>query len=457
MARNSTNNNKQKRTAILINTVFAGGYAYNKNNLPHEVINFFRADNDNFYISTTPSSVIDADIQLETIIFVRSTNTPGWVEVLAKADTDEEIETFVKNVKLYQGGNVKDIGDYVERINNEEKNNGAISYNKKSIQEIHKNNAHDNQIVVTMKVKSICLPKKTFYLKTNGPDDEISTNIFKDKNLTGKKIANQSMRMYLYKKDNDYYFEGSAKGKNKKSHLINTKLKEIIDDTNREYWKTQDETPKLDQKSLKELKPNFFKITRQQDNEVMFSNMFYYLFSSYPKLMVNFINCISNNIINVDENSIIEREKEHMDLRIIDDKNYIIIENKIKSGINGLKKDKETNDFKKDEKEKYRSQLSDYYAAAEERNTADKKDRKIQGFIFVPDYNPITEKYLKKYSCGNSYKPIAYSTISDFFNNYKDLEDIYFEDFKKAIKKHTESVDDEFRQELMQRFIDRTN
>ena len=41
----------------------------------------------------------------------------------------------------------------------------------------------------------------------------------------------------------------------------------------------------------------------------------------------------------------VEREKEDIDLLIQDENNYIIIENKIKSGINGIKKssDKEHN------------------------------------------------------------------------------------------------------------------
>ena len=260
------------------------------------------------------------------------------------------------------------------------------------------------------------------------------------------------------------YFNENEKDEERKKAY--EKLKEIIDDEQGKYWKPSNATTELNGESNPGIKPNFFRITRQQDNEVMFSNMFFYLFSKYPELMVDLIKRISKNKIIISKKAIVEREKEHMDLRIIDDY-YIIIENKIKSGINGMKTDNETKDFKRGEDGKYLSQLSDYYGKAkkhfESENGDDQKtddELPIKGYIFTPNYNDID---IDKFSCGDKYKKIKYSEIYEFFKNYQEStndnvikEDVYFKDFIKAIEKHTKDVDDEFREELMQRFIERT-
>lgn len=62
--------------------------------------------------------------------------------------------------------------------------------------------------------------------------------------------------------------------------------------------------------------------------------------------------------LSLDTSPLVEREKDHMDLRIIDDTHYIIIENKIKSSINGMKKNETGKDFLKQDG-KYISQLSE--------------------------------------------------------------------------------------------------
>lgn len=426
---------------ILINNVFVGGYGFEKGNLPHEMINFFKADDGNFYVYVTPYGIIDKNLKiqdLKAILFVRNAGN-SKVEVLAKAEIGQEqtkSDFYVQGCELYGKGKnkwqVKENCKWTDKSQN-------IYYGEKSLKDIHRSNIWDNDIYVTMRVDKLCLPKKTFFLthkeKTIAQTEDVYS--IRESENEFKQLANQSMKAY---------FDSES---TKKSY---EKLEKIINDE--QLWNDASETPKYDSKQIKD-DCNFFKITRQQDNEVMFTNMLYYFFSEYQCLAKEFFKKYN---IELSDNFVVEREKEHMDIRLIDDNTYIIVENKIKSSINGLKKDGD--DYKK-ENGKYISQLSVYYKNAKEKNEKDKKTRNIKCFIFAPNYSAINEKYLENYSHGDKYDIVYYDEIYKFFNEYKKdsknevSNNMYIDEFLKAIKKHTEKVDNEFRNDLMLRLKER--
>lgn len=432
---------------ILINSVFAGGYGFNKGNLPHEMINFFRADDDNFYVYITPYGVMDNTLDLtdlKAILFVRSAGN-NLVEVLAKAEFDEQSKFYTKDIQLYgkSNSNSSKIRQMKEDTENQRKQKAQyleathnIRYGGKLLSQIHNKNAQDNDIFVSMKVKSICFPKNTFYLTHKKGSETLRPNAYYiGQELDDKsKIANQSMKMYFDEKKQDLGYK---------------QLCELLE--NDDLWQSSKKTPRFDQNAVTNDR-NFFRVTRQQDNEIMFSNMFFYLFSEYPALLREFASEVLG--VTLHKNATVEREKERMDLRIIDDDSYIIIENKIKSGINGMisaKTDAETKNGFQTIKGQYISQLSKYYKCAAEKN---EKQRTIYGFIFTPNYNPVDKK---QYYCGEKYTIVYYSKLYEFFSEYiKDTDnegaqDWYLRDFVLAMKKHTEETDNEFRDELMQR------
>lgn len=461
---------------IIINNTYAGNYGFDKNNLPHEMINFFRADDLNFYVYITPYGVLKDKIkkdEIKGLLFVRSIGN-GLVEVLAKAEVGNKSEFYTEGLQLFgknkekpeKSRSINSIycekgtknKDRKEKLENSKNRLSTISekvtYGNVSLSTIHKDNVKDNEIFVSLKVDKICLPKKTFYLGyKNSNECAISDDVYiinEGENDVGKKINNQSMLAY-------YYNDGETATSYKK-------LEDIMG--NKELWKDETETPTFNSNNVSDYYSdfdNFFKVVRQQDNEVMFSNMFYYYFSEYPNILNDFVDKVLNNHLNVSEKitiskeHTIEREKERMDIRIIDDNFYIIIENKIKSGINGMHKEKDTKDFDKYD-EKYISQLSVYYQKAEEKNQIDGKQRKLLPFIFVPDYSIVNKDYLKKFYLGEKYEIVFYSEIRDFFEKYTNnfsLKPNYIDDFVKALKKHTEKTDDEHRKILMFRLKNR--
>lgn len=454
----------KNQKVIIINNMFTGGYGLNGENLPHEMINFFRDKNNNYNVYITPTGTINSSIKeddIRAIIFIRNYEN-GMVEVLGKAENIQPKQFYTQGINLDKQNQIKDsagktateIKTYLTNIND------SIFYGKKSLTEIHTSNTSDNGILVSMRVNKFCLPKKTFYLSYKPENDKLFNDVYflpsDDGKSQGKQIANQSMLAYYYETDNKFAYN---------------KLIEILEDAKNEFWENESETPKYDAEKIdKDIVgfDNFFKITRQQDNEVMFSNMFFYYFSTYPDLLKYFAKELFK--IELSEKYIVQREKERMDIRIIDDNNYIIIENKIKSGINGIiKKQKGRNDdkdkntkikyeynddgFAIDKNGKYISQLSIYIDKArkylEKNNT---HETKIHAYIFAPNYSPLNKTLLdNKYSCGNSYSIVRYKDIEKVLAEYTGVKPPYFQDFLYALNKHTKTIDDEHRLNLLYR------
>ena len=262
------------------------------------------------------------------------------------------------------------------------------------------------------------------------------------------------------------------------------KLKRIIENHN--YWEKQNSTKKVEkigkeEKNTELNKFNFIDIIDRNYDEVIFLNMFQYIFSANTEVFCSFAKTVlksdlKNNKLNLSQNFIIERERGHTDLLITDkeNKNIIVIENKIKSGINGK-------EFIIGE-EKIKGQLYDYcyYVKGyirgniqEEKYIIDKetgvkyienKDLKREFelyknkffYVFVPNYSYINEKNIYP---KNTYKIIKYSQIYDFFNNHKNSfkEVLYFKEFLYALKKHISNTDNILEKTMHKRFIDVIN
>ncbi len=442
---------------VLFNSVFTGGFGADERNLPHEMINFFKADDDGFYVYITPYGTIDQKDweDLDRVVFFRSTKT-HVLEVLGMAvpDKSDEKHFYAKGI----GYNPKKKEQTYKGDVKEYKLTDDIKYGGASLTKIHESNLRgtENNIKVTFKAESIQLPKKPFFICTN-PElnkDTLKATLggevyflTKAKTKEGK-INNISMKRYL--------------NLDSAEENINLDvLRDIVDDKN---WKNKDETPCFDDKTIAEViktNNNFFKFSRQQNNEVMFSNMLVWSFNKYPELLKRFINRIStddkNGQISLGDSYTIEREKDRMDIRVINDRYYIIIENKIKSLINGTKLDG-NNKFVREKDNRIISQLSNYYDKAKEQIDKDKSNLEIHGYVLSPNYNIID---LDAYYMGDKYTQTTYNVVYDVFATFseeldkKGQSDFYLQDFIRAMKKHTDRVDNEFSDELMIRFAKR--
>ncbi len=397
---------------VIFNNAFTGKYGKeDSNNLPHEFVNFLQADDDKYYIYITPYGTINKDVSLDKIkvILFYSSVGEGVVEITGKAT-----------------------GPFLAVDNPQN-----IKYGKVSLQEINRLNTKDSKSHLTMCAQSIYAPTRSIFVTLKGEGKYFSTlnpiNFQGLKKLTNEKVEkinNTSMISYC------------------KYDSVTENFKNFINNSG--CWKPVE---KFDSIKINGFTDNFFSITKRQNKENMFSDMLCYLFASNKQLLAEF--CESVLKINKPIDYKLEREKNRMDLRIISENSYIIIENKIKSDINGLEyKDDSKTKYKTDNKGKLISQLSKYYEVA--LNEMNRDCNKVKCFILKPNYNPLCEKDLEdKYSHGDKYKIITYKEISDFLtssNRLKANENNYFYlDFINAIQKHTQDFDNEFRNIVMNR------
>lgn len=394
---------KKIEKEILLNIMYTGTYLTD-GNIGHEVINLFKADNGHNYIYVLPYGTMDKkhNGKIETILLVKRCNSKV-IEILAKAEGLKQIET-----------NSKAQEEYIEHE--------AISYDGISLKKIFEDNT-ENGNYLTFKAQKVTKVSKPIFITT---DESLCNDTF-----------------FLLKSDINFPKQ-SPKTYISSIHQIeayNT-LRNIIKD--KESWKektkTLDKYKSFIKNNYDSKDYNFINIIKKDYDELVFSNLFQYIFSSNLEGFNLFAKEVLELNIDFSNQLVIEREKANIDLFITDENNAIVIENKIKSHINGI--------CKNDEDEIINNQLSKYYTYVE--NNYINKQKKY--FVFSPNYNQID---LSVYHKGSKYKLIHYSNIYNFFdknkNLYKDIK--YFNEFLHALHRHTSNTDNSNEEEMFERFL----
>ena len=257
-----------------------------------------------------------------------------------------------------------------------------------------------------------------------------------------------------------------------KSYIIKTANNENSDNNNdyeklekfintKEYW----EEAKIEKIENREEKNeiNFLQLIGKEDDETSFTNMMYYWFS-IDEVANKFIKEIKPELSNkiksklfVSTEKVTFKRRGRIDILFQNDDVSVIIENKIHSGLNGLKIYESPNGNKERE-----SQISTYFneLEKEEYEEGHKKRDKIC-LIFVPDYHKenikkqleIYEKNLFEYD--KKIIIVTYSMLNDWFVNNKTLFEKsiyckYFPDFLNSLGKHIFKTKNEYNQSIME-------
>lgn len=397
---------------ILLNIMYNGDYLQSENqNIGHEIINLFQDDNGNNYIYVLPYGSMAAvhNDKIETILLVKRHNA-SLLEILAKA---EQLEQIIKIEKTRP--------DCMSAIHNEQIqyiNTNEIKYGKVPLYEIMKENeGNEEAFYITFKAKKIIRPKERIFISNKKSNN---TNCFY---LPITAFAKQSPKMYISDTMDAY-----------------EKLNEIIKD--KDLWNRNRDRKKVNPEIKQSSDNNFIDIIKKGYDELSYSNLFQYIFTVNNELFRKF----SKELLEIEfsDDYTLERETSNIDLLIYDSKNVVVIENKIKSGINGICYD--------DRKVIMKTQL-DKYQEYIEKNFKQKTKRY---FIFTPDYNIID---LNEYGVNKKYQMVKYSKIYQFFEHYKKMhrnlyqEIPYFDEFLYALKKHTTDTDNNNDIEAETRFV----
>lgn len=398
--------------SIIINRMYAGEYL-TRGIGGGEVINLLHSDDKVNYCFINPSGMIASkyDDTVSAVIHTRLYEA-GCFEVLGISLIEPQgqlihpIEGKPSKENALLGA--KQLKEYASA---HPINFGGVPYIKDS----------DIWPSVTFVSSKLLRPKCQIYIIDSSYDKEISRQLTVYR-LVDTRFAKQSLHMYVDDKKNPQSYQNI-------SEMIN----------NKELWFEKivniNESSKHNYNHF-----NFLALINKEDDELSFSNMFYYFFSNYSDLFRSFTKEILD--IDVSDNYEIKREFHNIDLWIEDEKNVIIIENKIKSGINGVS---DRHDFSEDGL--IQSQLSKYHTFAV--NYSKEKNMKVAFFIFVPNYNKLD---LSAYSGSRYYRVIRYKDIYKFLLS-QNITDKYYTDFCNALYKHTKDIPVDYSEIVMNYLI----
>ena len=368
----------------------------------------------------------------------------------------------------------------------------GVTYGDKALQDIFaKNIRNDRALYVTFTAKNIKMVKPGYHIyligdninkKENDKIKFINVIVDENNNVVTEKLnfSRQSLRQYIH---NDKYQD-----------VYNNILTQL-NNLDEVFWEEQPPLTFDDRKNLEDKDPhhidvtpqkaNFIDIIRKNYDELIYSNLFYHIFKSKPKLFYEF--ATSEKGLNISHDKLSTNCKETLFLRedgnidlLIDDKDkktLIVIENKIKSGINGIRYnelDKECgNQLSKYIHYTYGYKVKkgtdksgyEYEQFSEQENEIkpykDYEHREF--FIFAPRYKNFDIETingnLKKENTKDEYQLITYDKIYDFFNN-QDIKNKYssipyYEEFLYAIKNHKYESDNIQERQMFERFAER--
>lgn len=400
---------------IIINKMYVGAYLSEGDNIGHEIINLYKADDGKNYIYLNSQGTIELSHGKNriTVLLVRKFASKTY-KVLAKAE----------------GVTILDFAD--SKLPREERHKGQVAlgltYGGISLVDLFNENLYHGSLeeeknaYTTFVADKVIKPKNQMCITDDASASGGNTFFIR----TNKGFGKQTLR--------EFYNENE-----KPDSFVD--LNQIIE--NRELWEDINTTQAIYELPKLQKDPyfNFLKIIKHEDNELAFSNMFAHFFNINREAFSRFASDVLHIEMQIDFT--IEREKKNIDLLISDKNNAVVIENKIKSSINGIY---DRHDIYSDQ---VQSQLKKYYQFV---TTDDEHCKKIAScFIFSPNYNRIV---LSKFSCGEKYTIVYYREIYNFFVKNRNLFDEvpYFDNFINAMYKHTRDYDNDLEEEMQRRF-----
>ena len=393
---------------ILVNQVFSGSYLEESANIGHEVINLFKADEGCSFLNIPKNQNI-GNHDIRYVFFVTHIKNRKTVEILAVASQlSEPTEDELAGMR-YGGASMSQI-----------------------FRDIPPDDLRSLHAFVPYKADWVAVPRHPVFLTVDDsfklPETPAAGTA--DAELirleTKQDITNTSLRKY---------YSEEADGE------VYKQLKLLAE---QDIW-SEVKDKVVANGASRSAGTSFLEAIRKEDDELVFSNLLAYFFEYDGELLRNFCREVLH-INGMDSVICVKREFRDIDIWIESERHTIIIENKIKSGINGIVSI---------ENNKGESQLTKYRRIAEE-ETPD-KDRKF--FLLVPDYNNINVSlYDSAPTPEDEYSVLRYSNVLDFFVRHAPayIADRCFPDFIRGLERHAVKSLPEFRLKTMKsRFMRR--
>ena len=424
---NTKSENKSDKRGIVVNRMYVGGYL--ADNLGHEIINLFQADNGRHYLYLNSSgSFARGHENIDTMLMARYVGKDCF-----------EVVALAKGLKFAPGSNMtrsRDIMEFNQAICDEQlryiesQPTGGIRYGGISILDIF-NDAEQQSVFITYEAEKVLLPKGDMRILLNYNKEAF--NCFGEKEtviaIRHHNLPKTSLKSYIYSEDNSSSYDYQ----NILDNLIN----------NDSLWCDDREWKVKPQDAGVSREISLFDICRINDDENRFSNALAYFMTQpeYRGLWQDYFNTLG---VSLEDDYKVEREvsskindsegeKEfgigggRIDLLISDKNNLVVIENKIKSDINTVEEDARSNTTQLN---RYQSYIS--WKVANDRKEK-RLDRKATYLILCPDYNQPELRESER-----DYRIITYGNLYDYLKDREAVNnDHNFRALKNAMLRHT--------------------
>lgn len=422
--RNQITENEAKGNVIILNKQFSGDYLDNEEHIAHEIIDFLSTDDGNHYVYNTPNGVCPDDIWVDgTTNLIRSRREKYSCKYLVltseKHGNSVEILYVIELAEKLHRHHVLESKEEYQRCRNDVIENiirrRNIKYNGEFLNEIYNNEAN---LYLTFKARRI-------YKAENPISFELSQYNF------------QRNKGYLYDdRFNDDYIR------------LNTLIENNIANQNLQEFEPR--RVNLGEIDVINIDRTFIDLIKQQDNEQVYTNILHSILKQ-GELLNHFCERFrgdrefdSNGTFTVRSERNIVRGR--MDVCAESDNQRVIIENKINSGLNGVRPEENS------------TQLSTYYEWGTE------KPISPLCFVAVPD-NRMSEiqREIEEQdpTMIDVYQIITYGEIAEFIKYEFDnncIPETYAHyslvpQIINAFKRHSLSKEDKY----ARMFLDATN
>ena len=395
-----------KPIPIVVNRMFTGD-KYLNDNIGHEIINLFAADNSlgNFIYFCDKGTYNHSQFSLPKYSIQVRPAGKKLVEVINIAEIEKFAQEYINDIS-YGGASLKAIF---------EGNTDFIGKNKQKL-----------NTFVTFKAKRVIKPLTPKYIAYGGHISQISDCIQCQFNV------NEKLRNYIKPGDSDH-------------HLLEQFAQDAFLDS--QGWIEVNHTIEhISNDKAKEPRPTPGDIYGISNLELPYSNAFKFFIQKYPELLSGLCNHLHTKSGCKELDSIckyfsthpnhqlkdVVREWENIDLLIeVDNQWVIVIENKIFSDLNGKKVNEEI------------TQLDKYYKTI----TNTYKEWQKIFVLLLPDHNDIDIS-----NCEDWHK-LHYSSVSEYLNKFKEgHNDPNLDDFALMVERHS---DKDYNYSVMRRRFER--
>ncbi len=378
MMRKDTENNQYAGNVILLNKPFLGGWLNKQGNIGHEIIDFLHTDDGNYYVYNNPWGICPDDIwiagtkELTKIpkekyfgkyLVLTSEERGKDFDILYVIELAEKLHRYhtkkSKNMAQFRIDQMK-VKDLIRKRN--------IKYNGKYLDEIY---GKDDSLYLTFKGSRIY----------KAVDPILVTGL-----------------SYNFRRNKGYLYDD-------KSQKDYDTVKEIIETSIASGGLKLFMPRSVNPEQIGRLNTNktFINLTKQEDNEQVFTNIFHSILEQDNLFKIFCEKFRENKTFNSSESFKVFREVKvvegRMDVCAESENQRVIIENKINSGLNGLRPVDNT------------TQLTTYYNWGKEKLT------EPLCFVVVPNYRKseiLREIRQKDPAMENVYCIKTYGDIAQF-------------------------------------------